>query len=120
MGAQADRAAQLRRLAVKYRTLAELRARREELEAQGLTRFNSKEARARSAAFRRVAREFPGSLRELDTPPAEVLLGRHDAVLEAQRAFDAGTRAVLPLWMELAIAYHGQLREALAIKRWLV
>jgi hypothetical protein len=119
MGAPPDLEAQLERLAEKYRTLAELRTRREALERDGLSAFDAREAKARRTAFRKLAREFPGALRELDTTPAEVLRGRSDAVGETQRALRAGLRSDLPLWMELAGAYHAQLREVLAIKRWL-
>lgn len=120
MAAQRQQAsAQLARLAEKYRLLAALRARREELEASGSNTFDAGEARARRAAFRKVAREFPGALRELDITPAEVLRSRFEAVGETQRALESGARQDLPMWMEYALAYHLQLREALAIKRWL-
>ncbi|MBS2027301.1 MAG: hypothetical protein JST54_05285 [Deltaproteobacteria bacterium] len=112
-------AAQLARLAEKYRLLAELRARREELQRSGAEQFDAGESKVRRAAFRKVAREFPGALRELDATPAEVLRERHQAVAEAQAALEAGTRTDVPLWMELAHAFHLELREALAIKRWL-
>ena len=112
-------AAQLARLAAKYQLLADLRARREELQHSGANHFDARESKARRAAFRKVAREFPGALRELDATPAEVLRERHQAVAEAQAALASGTRTDVPLWMELAHAFHLELREALAIKRWL-
>lgn len=114
-----EAAAQLARLAEKYRLLAELRARREALAASGARAFGAREAKERRSAFRRLAREFPGALRELDTTPAEILRSRLEAVGETQRALESGARRDLPLWMEYALAYHVQLREALAIKRWL-
>lgn len=119
MGAPPDMQSQLERLAEKYRALAELRARREALERAGQSAFDAREARSRRAAFRKLAREFPGALRELDATPAEVLRGRLEAVAETQRALQRGLRTDLPLWMEMAGAYHAQLREVLAIKRWL-
>jgi hypothetical protein len=109
----------LARLAEKYRVLAELRARREALQAGGAQRFDAREARSRRSAFRRVAKEFPGALRELDATPAEVLRARHAIAGEAHRATSAGEPYPLPLWLELADAYHRELREALAIKHWL-
>jgi hypothetical protein len=103
-------------LAEKYRAMARLALRREQLEASGLNRFEPRESGARRRAFRNLARAFPGALRELESTPAQVLQARHEAVKESLH-LQAG--AALPLWMEMAIAYHSELREALAIKRWL-
>lgn len=66
----------LERLLWKYRTLAALRARREALESAGETCFEPAEALERKRLFRRVAREFPGALRELDSFPAARLEAR--------------------------------------------
>ena len=60
-------------LAEKYATLARLRARRETLEADGALGFADDERDTRLADFRRVARAFPGALRELDRSPAHLL-----------------------------------------------
>src|SRR5262247_3095372 len=84
-----DLAQRLAALADKYRTLAQLRARREQREAQGWTRFSEGEGRERGAAFRRVAARFPGALRELHASPSAVLAAKARAVeaeLAAQHA----------------------------------
>jgi len=111
-----DATVQIARLVEKYRLLSELAARRAQLEAAGRDRFEARESSARRRAFRTLAREFPGALRELDAMPADVLATRHEAV---RTLAAAPPHSLLPLWMELAIAYHAETREALAIKRWL-
>jgi len=45
---------ELERLAFKYRTLADLRARREEAELQGLAGFEAEEGGRRRALFRSI------------------------------------------------------------------
>ena len=108
-------AAKLERLAEKYRALAELAERRESLRAAGGQRFEAAESGARRRLFRELAREFPGALRELDATPTDVLRERHRVAAELVRA----GAAELPLWMEVAIAYHAEVREALDIKLWM-
>lgn len=111
----------LARLLDKYRTLAALRSRREEAEAAGMKGFGRDEARARTAVFRRIARESPGSLRELDLSPASVLEAKARAVeaeMEALRA-DPGRKSPVRAWVAVVLDYHATLREALAVKLWL-
>jgi len=103
----------LERLAHKYRTLAALRARREALQAAGADCFDEAEGAQRRRAFRRIARQFPGALRELDTTPAAALAARLDDV---ERALAGGP--VAP-WIPVVIDYHLTLREALLVKTWL-
>ncbi len=67
-------------LAGKYRSLAALRQRREELTATGKLELSPAEAALRKAAFRKLAEEFPGCLRELDSLTALQLAARADAV----------------------------------------
>src|SRR5436305_1862365 len=105
-------AAQLARLGAKYRILAELRARREELQRGGATAFPPEEGSRRRSAFRALAAEFPGSLRELDVTSAVALQARCAAI---EAALAGGPEEP---WMEVAAAYHRTLREALAVKRW--
>jgi hypothetical protein len=111
----------LQALAEKYRTLARLRARREELEAAGSLGFADDERDARLGDFRRVARAFPGALRELDRSSAELLSAKAAAVaaeLEAQRADPART-APARAWIAIVLDYHATWRELLAIKLFL-
>ncbi len=113
--------ADLERLAGKYRALAALRERREAAEALGLARFGRDEAAARGDEFRRVAREFPGALRELDVTPAAVLAGRaRDVETEiAQLRAEPGRGAPGRAWVTIVLDYHATLRELLVAKLWL-
>ena len=105
--------ADLRHLAGKYRTLAVLRARREELEGLGKLGFTDEEGQERRRAFKRVARAFPGALRELDACSA-ALLERKARAVEA-----AVATGEVPRWVEVVLDFHHTLREALAVKLWL-
>jgi hypothetical protein len=63
--------------------------------------------------LRKLARDFPGSLRELDRLPLAVIEQRL-AALE-----DVLARAAQPeAWMGLQVSYHGFMRATLRIKRW--
>jgi len=62
----------------------------------------------------RLAEEFPGALREIDTLPLEVIVERIDALASAER--DPSRRAP---WMEAQVHFHRFARGALAAKRWL-
>jgi hypothetical protein len=111
----------LEALAEKYATLARLRARREELEATGQTSFEDHERDARLGDFRRVARAFPGALRELDKSSAQLLAAKAAAVaaeLEDLRA-DPERPAPTRTWIAVVLDYHATWRELLAIKLWL-
>jgi hypothetical protein len=103
----------LKALADKYRTLAALRARRDELEALGRAGFSEGEGERRRKAFRQVARAFPGALRELEVCSAAVLT-RKAAAVEAAHA-----GGPVPVWIEVVLDFHRALREALAVKLWL-
>jgi hypothetical protein len=103
----------LRQLASKYRTLAVLRARREELEGLGKLGFSDEEGEERRRAFKRVARAFPGALRELDACSAALLERKARAVEAAMASGD------VPRWVEVVLDFHETLREALAVKLWL-
>ena len=87
-------------LARKYRTLGELRR------AQYHMSFIEAQA-----PLRRLAREFPGALRELDILPLEEIDRRADALLAAA---ESGETAA---WMEWLHEYHSRLRIALSVKR---
>jgi hypothetical protein len=104
-------------LADKYRALVALRARREELEAQGRY-FSPAEGVLRRGAFRLVARDFPGSLRELDRTPAAALRAKLQAVEEELARVRRGEPVARP-WVLVVLDFHRTLREALAVKLWL-
>lgn len=111
----------LERLAYKYRALARLRARREELAAAGAVAFGGEEGRERLAELRRLAREFPAALRELERATTAQLEARARAVEEELAALrrDPARQAPGPLWMRVVLDFHVRLREALALKLWL-
>ncbi len=112
---------ELEALAAKYVTLARLRARREQLEATGALAFEDGERDARRDDFRRVARAFPGALRELDVSPAALLAAKAAAVaaeLEAARSTPVRVTAARA-WITIVLDFHATWRELLAIKLWL-
>lgn len=113
-----SRLQRLERLLRKYEQLVELRARREAVEASGATCFAPEEGAGRKRAFRRLAREFPGALRELDTTAAAELAARRERVRAARDRCTAGLPPDDP-WVELVLDYHLTLRETLLVKRWL-
>jgi hypothetical protein len=87
-------------LARKYRALAELR--------RAQHRMSFSEVRA---PLRELSREFPGSLRELDSLPLEEI-ERKGELLESA-AHGAGFQP----WMQWMHEYHLAMRAALAVKR---
>lgn len=102
--------AELEALTRKYRTLARLRADREEAIAKGWERFPEPEATARRRDMHLLATEFPGALRELDASrPGE--FEERIAALERALRDDAPEA-----WMFAAAAFHLALREALQIR----
>jgi hypothetical protein len=109
-------------LAEKYATLARLRARREALEACGAPGFADDERDERLVQFRRVARAFPGALRELDRSSAALLAAKAAAVsaeLAAQAAQPSPGPAPARAWIAIVLDYHAAWRELLAIKHFL-
>jgi hypothetical protein len=112
---------ELEALADKYATLARLRARREAMLAAGHAGFDLGERDARKDDFRRVARAFPGALRELDVTTADVLAAKAAAVaaeLAEQRAAPDRERPGRH-WIAVVLDYHATWRELLAIKLFL-
>ncbi len=110
----------MERLLWKYRMLASLRARREAVEREGLGSFGLEEGRERKRLFRRIAREFPGALRELDSFTAAELDARRAEVERACEELRAGNDIRhRGGWIELILDFHRTLREALMVKRWL-
>lgn len=108
---------ELNALARKYRTLVELRARRDQLphgQAQSPPAEPPplSEPRTPAAVLRSLAREFPGCLRELDTLGAAELAQRAARVAEA-----AAAGAASEPWMAWIARYHRLMRAALAIRR---
>ena len=108
---------ELNALARKYRTLVELRARRDQ-EPQAETQLQpdqpppQSEPRTPAAVLRSLAREFPGCLRELDTLGAAELSRRAARVAEA-----AASGAASEPWIAWIAGYHRLMRAALAIRR---
>ena len=94
---------ELRALARKYVALAELRARRDRGEPGG--------GAEKLSALRELAREFPGSLRELDT------LGGVELARRAERTAAAAEGEEREAWMEWICGYHQLMRAALEIRR---
>ncbi len=100
-GARTERvpADELGRLAGKYETIAALRRDRE------------RGAPVPPASiFKALAREFPGSLNELDTLPLDAVDARAAAL---RRAAEGG---IVEPWMAWLSGYHALLRAALALK----
>src|SRR5688572_18985867 len=87
-------------LARKYRALAELR--------RAQHRMSFSDARA---PLRELSREFPGSLRELDTLPLEEIERKGEQLESA--AHGAGFEP----WMQWMHEYHLTMRAALAVKQ---
>jgi len=106
----------LQALVRKYRTLAELRRRRDQVKAAGGV-WDVEEGARRRAAFRRLAEEFPGALRELELPVA-ALEARAAATEEELAAAEAGG-AVGRLWVRVIVDFHQLLAYALDAKMWL-
>jgi hypothetical protein len=65
------------------------------------------------AELRSLARQFPGSLRELDRLPLETIEARLHALA---RVVESGGEP--ESWMGLQVSYHGYMRATLRIKRW--
>ncbi|HZS40890.1 MAG TPA: hypothetical protein VFF06_28850 [Polyangia bacterium] len=102
--------AELAALARKYRVMAELR-RTLPGHALGENDDALDETPEQREALRRLAAEFPGALRELDTLETDELERRRDALAAA-----AAGGAVEP-WMRWLDGYHSLMRAALAVKR---
>lgn len=85
-----------------------------------MTSFGPDEAAERKRLFRRIAREFPGALRELDSLSRRQLEVRAAAVDEALSLLERGEAPLLRgQWLAVIADYHRHLREALAVKRWI-
>jgi hypothetical protein len=64
--------------------------------------------------MRRLAEEYPGALREIDSLPIEVITSRLEALAEAEL-----DRARAEPWMHAQALFHRLARGALVTKRWL-
>jgi len=103
---------ELHALARKYRTLVALRARRDQPQQAPPDETPQLSERTPAAVLRSLAREFPGSLRELDT------LGPAELARRAARVAEAATAgAATEPWMSWIARYHALMRAALAIRR---
>lgn len=103
----------------KYRSQLALRTSREEAEKRGARRFPPDVALERRRSFRRLAREFPGALRELERSPATLLAERAAAAGELAQALREGRAAPEAEWLQPMADYHRSLRWALSLKRWI-
>jgi hypothetical protein len=103
---------ELNALARKYRTLVELRTRRDQQREAQPNDPPPRSERTPAALLRSLAREFPGCLRELDTLGATELARRAARVAEA-----AASGAAVEPWMAWIARYHRLMRAALAIRR---
>lgn len=65
-------------------------------------------------AMARLAERFPGSLREIDTLPIDVIRLRIDLLTQAE-----GNAAATEPWMTAQVHFHRVARGALIAKRWL-
>ena len=99
----------------KYRVLLELRAERERLEGEGITRLVGSAADERLATSRSLARNYPGALKQLDQLPAAFIEYRLESLERCRdnQALD------LPRWAAIESAYHAVLKDFLEAKRWL-
>lgn len=97
---------ELKALQGKYHEMLWLRASRSQQQASGQSRFEGDEALLRRERFRKLAREFPGALREMELD-ASILRKRHDAVA----ALDTENEA--PPWLLAVALYHRFLRQEL-------
>jgi hypothetical protein len=102
-------AEELAGLAEKYARLIALAEERDAAHAVG--GFGETAGEVRKQAFRALARDFPGALRELEALSTTALRARGAAVSEAQ----AGG-AIAP-WIPVVVALHAGLRELLAARR---
>jgi hypothetical protein len=120
--AASDLRRRLERLEEKYTILSDLRARREAAEGSGAVGFAEEESRERRRVFAAIAREFPGALREMERATHEQLEARRREVREEIEEIRPGPSPPCPRrrWVAVVLDYHALLREALAIRQWLV
>jgi hypothetical protein len=100
----------LERLADKYARMLALRRRRDELEGGGLSAIPADERSSRRDELRRLARDFPGALRELDACALDVLERR---ALDVAAALRGGEPAG---WIPVMLRFHDELRAHLGGK----
>lgn len=93
----------------KYERMLALRA--THWRARSDPSFEEPDPRAEMA---RLARDYPGALREIDTLPFEVIVTRLEALETAERQPSRVER-----WMIAQVTFHRYARGALAAKRWL-
>lgn len=97
----------------KYQELLRLREEREALEARGVFALEGEDGSVRKARCRRLARRFPGALRELEALDAQTLrrrLDRAETVAAARPGGDAFERFVEE--------FHALGRLMAHVKRW--
>jgi hypothetical protein len=101
-------------LAEKYRALLVMARERDDFEAAGVLQLTGAKRVERHGRARRLARQFPGALRELDGATVAGLTERL-AGIEAELAARRGQESA-PRWMRMVAEFHDELRERLRIK----
>ena len=103
----------LKALRIKYVRLIDLRAEREQAEAEGRLRINGQKAEVRLRLMRDVAKEFPGALKELDYLDLVALRER----LAEVEACLGSTERKIPIWLGGIWHFHCVVRCMQAIKQ---
>lgn len=106
----------LLRLRVKYEALLELRLERDQHEVAGLLSLEGEEHAHRQRRMKRVAREFPGALRELETRDVAGMRARLADLERGLRGEEVELASGLPGWVEVSAAFHSVLRCVLGVK----
>lgn len=115
---QAMRRCDLEELQHKYHTLVMMRRQREALESAGILRFEGEALAQRNAQGQRLARRFPGVLRELDALPSAEMWARAQVLAAHLKEPDDPVRGCAA-WIEVVCTFHLGWRRALALKGWL-
>ena len=95
----------------KYRALVDLREKREVYEAAGVMSLEGEERDVRLASMKKVANEFPGALRELESLTVEQLRQRAELIASLDNSIEA-----VPLWLEVVWEFHCITKSMLLIK----
>ena len=100
----------------KYEKMLDLRRAREALEQRGILALEGEAKRQRREAQRRLARQFPGVLRELEILNSEAIESR---LADIRSAMTGESSEGCLWWARVVQDYHGIWREALSLKAWL-
>lgn len=103
---------ELERLARKYARLVVLAEEREAAQRAG--GFTPEQGELRRAAFKEIAADFPGVLRELESLSREALARRESQVIAELAAARVGRLEAEHGWIGVVVGLHAALRELLA------